>query len=116
MLSTSYKISAPFFGYTMLSIALTSPAIISKVGNSSDSPYPICFHGKVPLKVRLKKALNLIRTNIADKFFANDRFAYLPNNEFYVWVNSFGAVFAILPDFEKYYLSPEEFEVTEWHP
>lgn len=39
----------------------------------------------------------------------------IQGNEYYVWVNSYGAVSAILPNGEQLGLKPDEFEVIEWH-
>lgn len=92
-----------------LTIALTSPAL--KYMSDRNGPgYPAHFKGKVPLKVKMC-------TNVkADlPFLATDGIEALEGIEYYVYVNSYGAVSAILPNGEQLGLKPGEFEVTAWH-
>lgn len=91
--------------------AKTSPALQWQSDRPGRAAYPANFRGRVPLKVRLAK-------RVVPDF-------YLPNHptgtecekdgEYYVWVNSYGAVSAILPNGQKLGLIPSEFDVIEWH-
>jgi hypothetical protein len=90
-------------------IADTSPAL----GWQSDKPgefaYPANFRGRVPLKVKLAVRV------LPDLPFVPAGTVAEKDHEYYVWVNSYGAVSAILPNGEKLGLRPEEFDVVEWH-
>lgn len=93
-----------------LEVAMTSPALISQSEANDRSSYPANFRSKVPLKVKLAKTVTsdmpfLEKANIICK----------KDQEYHVYVNSYGAVSAILLNGEKLSLLPSEFDVTEWH-
>lgn len=96
----------------MLEIAKTSPALKWKSDKKGSFAYPANFRGRVPLKVRMatnaKSDIPVIPGDDKDISVNKD-------NAYYVWVNSFGAVSAILPDGERLGLYPSEFDVIEWH-
>ena len=91
-------------------IAETSPALKQQSTKSGQFAYPPNFRGRVPLKV-------VLATEVHSDFslFAPDKIAF-KDQEYFVWVNSYGAVSAILSNGEKLGLRPQEFDVTEWHP
>lgn len=94
-----------------LEIAQTSPALTHQSDGPGRAEYPANFRGKVPLKVKVAKTVTpdlpfLVKSSAICKI----------NEEYHVWVNSQGAVSAILPDGERLGLLPSEFDVTEWHP
>lgn len=73
--------------------------------------YPERYNKRVPLKVRM------LQTVVPDLPFALEPGTEaLAGLNYYVWVNSYGAVSAILDNGYKLGLEPNEFEVTEWHP
>lgn len=92
-------------------IANTSPALEWKSDKPGRFAYPANFRGRVPLKVRTAKKV------IPDiPVFGNTRNIICEQDiEYFVWVNSYGAVTAILPNGERLGLLPSEFDVTEWH-
>lgn len=73
--------------------------------------YPIPWYGKVPSRVKMTKTVRpdfpCSLTQIGQA---------LIGIEYPVWVNSHGAVTAILPNGEKLGLKPDEFEIVEFHP
>jgi hypothetical protein len=92
----------------ILQIAKTSPALAWQ----SDKPnfeYPANFRGRIPLKVKLAKTVT------PDIPFVLSGTIAIKDEEYFVYVNSYGAVSAILPNGEKLGLRPAEFDVTEWH-
>ena len=102
--------SAPTLANTMLAEALSSPALSFQ----SDS-YPANYREKVPLKVRM--ACNVFPdipflTGIVG---AKSQIVCLENNEYFVWVNSHGAVTAILENDKKLGLKRSEFDIIQWH-
>lgn len=95
---------------TDIQIAQTSPAL-SWMSDRKKFPYPGHFNKKVPLKVRMNKTI--VPCIIFRKEQINMKAEH--GNEYYAWVNSYGAVSAILPNGEKLGLKPGEFEVIEFH-
>ena len=90
----------------------TSPALTWQSDRGGRSDYPAKYRGRVPLKVKVAKNVTpdlpmFIRTK-PDTICQMD-------NEYYVWVNSYGAVSAILPNGETLGLLPSEFDVTAYH-
>lgn len=85
----------------------------------SDKPgraaYPANYRGRVPLKVRLAKTVTPDLMEFKSMLGIKDDTLAKKDIEYYVWVNSYGAVSAILPNGEKLGLLPSEFDVTEWH-
>lgn len=102
-------------GYTLLSVALTSPALKWQSDRGGRSNYPANFRGRVPLKVKTAKTVRPDLPQFGKLLGVKDDTICFVNNEYYVWVNSYGAVSAILPNGEKLGLLPSEFDVTEWH-
>jgi hypothetical protein len=94
---------------------MTTEQIIEKTKTSpalqKQAKYPVRWEGKVPLKIKCLKTVH------PEPFFLShkqDTICEAPK-EYYVWVNSYGAVSAILKNGEQLGLKPDEFEVTEWH-
>jgi len=73
------------------------------------------FNGKVPLKVKTIKNVYSNVPGYADRIGAKEPIVCLKDHTYYAWVNSYGAVSAILPTGIKLGLYPSEFEVVEWH-
>ena len=73
--------------------------------------YPERYNKRVPLKVRMLQSVQ------SDMPFGlcGPGMQVLQGVEYYVWVNSYGAVSAILDDGKYLGLKSNEFEVTEWH-
>lgn len=88
----------------------TSAALEWKSDKEGTFAYPAYWHGKVPYKVRLLKSVYPDMP-----FLCKDDTVCKRQHEYYVWVNSYGAVSAILTNGEQLGLKPDEFEVTEWH-
>ena len=101
--------------YNLLSVALTSPALKWQSDRGGRSNYPANFRGRVPLKVKTAKTVRPDLPQFGKLLGVKDDAICLVDNEYYVWVNSYGAVSAILPNGEKLGLLPSEFDVTEWH-
>lgn len=91
----------------LLKIAKTSPALTWKSDKKGAFAYPPNFRGRVPLMV---KVLSDSQSDIPTKDISVQK-----DKRYYVWVNSYGAVSAILPNGEQLGLKPSEFEVIEWH-
>jgi hypothetical protein len=85
--------------------ANTSPALTKR------HKYPVRYKGRVPLKIKC------LKTVVSDLWFfsAHSDIKCDAKKEYYVWVNAYGAVSAILPSGKLLGLKPDEFEVTEWH-
>lgn len=92
--------------------AFESPALQWQSDKKGSFAYPARFNGRVPLKVRL---LLTVMPDIPIIIVPDGGTLCIEGNEYYVWVNSYGAVSAILPNGEMLGLKPDEFEVTEWH-
>lgn len=99
----------------MLSAALTSPALKWQSDRGGSFDYPANFRGRVPLKVKVAKNVTPDLMEFRKELGIKDDTICLKDNEYYVWVNSYGAVSAILPNGERLGLLPSEFDVTEWH-
>lgn len=102
-------------GNNMLAAALTSPALEWQSDRGGRMNYPANFRGKVPLKVKVAKNVTPDLPFLKKELGVKDDTICLKDNEYYVWVNSYGAVSAILPNGERLGLLPSEFDVTEWH-
>ena len=99
----------------MLEDALTSPALNWKSNRKGRNAYPANFRGRVPLKVKLAKTVKADLIHLAPLLGIKKNTVALKDNEYYVWVNSYGAVSAILENGEHLGLIPSEFDITEWH-
>jgi len=99
----------------LLIVALTSPALKYQSEEHGRHGYPANFRGKVPLKVKVAKTVTPDLMEFKKELRIKEDTICLKDNEYYVWVNSYGAVSAILPNGEKLGLLPSEFDVTEWH-
>lgn len=87
------------------SLVMSSPALTYQ----SDS-YPPVWRGKVP------KRVNIVITVHPDMpFLAKPGTCAHGGEDYYVTVNSHGAIAAILPNGERLGLKPYEFEIIEWH-
>jgi len=97
----------------LLAVALTSPALTVQSQKSDRFDYPARYRGRVPLKVKTAKDVfpDFVGLGPMVKVGTVCR----KDHEYYVWVNSHGAVSAILPNGERLGLLPSEFDVTEWH-
>lgn len=95
----------------IISIAKTSPALEWKSDKKGSFAYPEHFKNKVPLKVRMNTTVK------PDMFFRKEQVGMraVYSNEYYAWVNSYGALSAIMPNGEKLGLKPGEFQVIEFH-
>ena len=100
---------------SMLNIALTSPALVWRSDRGGRSDYPANFSGKVPLVIKLAKTVTPDLMQFKKELGIKDDTVALKDGEYYVWVNSYGAVSAILPNGEKLGLLPSEFDVVNWH-
>lgn len=99
----------------MLATALTSPALKWQSDRKGRFAYPANFRGRVPLKVKLAKTVTPDLMDLAPILGIKKDTVALKDCEYYVWVNSYGAVSAILENGERLGLLPSEFDVTEWH-
>jgi len=97
---------------------MTEQEIIEKAKTSkalermhvSDDEFNYPWGDRVPLKVRM------LKTVFPDMpFLAKADTMCQRGEEYYCWVNSYGAVSAILPNGEQLGLKPKEFEVIEYH-
>ena len=95
----------------ILAVALTSPALEWQSDRKGRFAYPANYRGRVQLKVKVAKKVT------PDLPFLHKELGTVceKDNEYYVWVNSYGAVSAILPNGQKLGLLPSEFDVVEWH-
>lgn len=92
--------------------ALESPSLIKKSTEKGKLAWPARFGDKVPLKVLMKET---VTSDIPMVLPSVPGLLCIQGNEYHVWVNSYGAVSAILPNGKLLGLKPREFEVTEWH-
>lgn len=102
-------------GNVLLAASLTSPALQWQSDRGGRMDYPARFRGRVPLKVVVAKNVTPDLMEFKKELRIKDDTICLKDNEYYVWVNSYGAVSAILPNGERLGLLPSEFDVTEWH-
>jgi hypothetical protein len=94
--------------------ALTSPALKMQSQETGRFAYPANFRGRVPLKVRMAKTV----TPDLPAFLTAQKgleIVALVDATYFVRVNSYGAVTALLPSGEELGLLPQEFDVVEWH-
>lgn len=98
-----------------LEIAKTSPALQWQSDRGGRFDYPAKYRGKVPLKVMLAKNVTPDLMEFKEMLGIKDDTIALKDNEYYVWVNSYGAVTAILPNGQRLGLLPSEFDVIAWH-
>lgn len=84
-------------------MVMPSPALTYQ----SDS-YPASWHGKVPKRIKMAKT-------ITSDFPFPPVLRALKDDVCDCWVNSHGAVAAILCDGQRLGVKPYEFEVIEWH-
>lgn len=106
---------APLSHHQMLQVALTSPALKWQSDKKGREEYPANYRGRVPLKVKLAKDVTPDLMHLAPILGIKKDTIALKDKEYYVWVNSYGAVSAILENGEKLGLFPSEFDVTDWH-
>ena len=99
----------------LLEIAMESPALKWQSDRGGRSNYPANYRGRVPLKVKVAKNVVPDLPHFHKLLKVKDDTVCVKDNEYYVWVNSYGAVTAILPNGEKLGLLPSEFDVIEWH-
>lgn len=92
------------------SVADTSPALEWR----SDD-YPNRFKNRVPLKVKAVKTVRPAFPCMALAEGSKEPAICLRNQVYFAWVNSYGAVSAILPSGDMIGLLPSEFEVVECH-
>lgn len=92
--------------------ALTSPALQWRSDRPGRAHYPHNWYDKVPLKVKLAKT---VESDLKEFIPTDPNTIALAENEYFVWVNSYGAVSAILENGQKLGLLPSEFNVTQWH-
>ena len=95
-----------------LTEAKKSPALEWRSDRPGREHYPHNFFDKVPLKVKMAKE---VHSDLSEFIKVPNGTVCLNNNEYFVWVNSYGAVSAILENGQKLGLYPSEFVVTEWH-
>jgi hypothetical protein len=99
----------------LLKIALTSPALVSQSQAVGNAHYPFRYRGRVPLKVTMATHVVPDLLEFQKELNIKPTTECLKDNEYYVWVNSYGAVSAILPNGVRLGLKPSEFEVSQWH-
>jgi hypothetical protein len=92
--------------------AKTSPALTWRSDKPGRSHYPHKWFDKIPLKVKMATT---VTPDIPEIMIPKKDTIALEHNEYFVWVNSYGAVSSILANSEKLGLLPSEFVVTEWH-
>jgi len=92
----------------LIAKAKTSPALTKQ----HKTQYASKYKGRVPLKIKC------LKTVVSDLWFLSDSnkntICEAPK-EYYVWVNSYGAISAILPNGKLLGLKQDEYEITEWH-
>jgi len=95
--------------------AKTSPALKWQSDRGGRNNYPAKYRGRVPIKVIVAKNVTPDLMELKDVLMIKNDTVCLKDNEYYVWVNPYGAVSAILPNGELLGLYPSEFDVSEWH-
>jgi hypothetical protein len=73
--------------------------------------YPPRFGGLVPRAVLMRRTVRLIRFSFHEGLPSKAE----RGHTYPCWVNSHGAVAAILEDGTAIGVKPDEFEVTDWH-
>ena len=93
------------------------PVILARI-NDGDAikcgltqSYQAYFNGRIPLKVRM----NITVESELPFPLCLDVWPCVFNREYYVTVNSYGAVTAIHEDGTTLGLKPGEFQIIEWH-
>jgi hypothetical protein len=101
----------------IIEVAMTSPALKWQSDRGGRMDYPAHYRGRVPLKVMVAKNVkpDMPMLMFKKELGIKDDIICLKDQQYYVWVNSYGAVSAILPNGEKLGLLPSEFDVTKWH-
>ncbi len=99
----------------MLEESLHSPALERIFISEKRGFYPARYRGRVPKKVVMAKKVRPDMVAYGAILGIKEDTVALKDNEYYAWVNSYGAVSAILPNGESLGLLPSEFDVTEWH-
>jgi len=85
----------------------SSPALTKQV----KSQYPAKFKGRIPLRIMITKTIIPENAHLTD-----DHVGILAGGEeYYVWVNNYGYVYAIMPNGKQVRLKPDEYDVIEWH-
>lgn len=93
-------------------ISNTSPALKWRSDKAGKFHYPHNWFDKVPLKVKMATT---VTSDLLGIIPGHENIIALAHGEYFVWVNSYGAVSAILSNGEQLGLIPSEFVVTEWH-
>jgi len=84
--------------------------VMSSALKHQSEHYPVRYEGKVPRKVKMRMSVKSdIPFSLGGGLFAR------VDQEYYVSVNSHGAVTAILPNGRMLGLKPREFKVIEFH-
>lgn len=89
-------------------IIMSSPAL-----KELSDLYPLNRYGKVPLKIKMATTVKSDLPMFMQS--KSDTVAYA-GKEYFVWCNSHGAMYAILPNGERLGIRPAECEIIEWHP
>lgn len=92
--------------YAQAKKVFASPALKTR-----SSEYPTRYNGKIPLTVKMLKTVNSELPIVVEP----KPIKVEEGQEYPVWVNSHGAVAAVLPSGETLGIKPDEFEVIEWH-
>lgn len=74
--------------------------------------YPGVWGPKVPLKVIM---LETVTSDLPLFFPQESDLICIKGNEYFVWVNKYGAISANLDNGERLGLKPKEFEIIEYH-
>lgn len=94
----------------ILEKACTSAALDKISNRSGKAAYPPEWETKVPLIVTMLKT---VKPDMP--FLCAEDTICKEGEQYYVWVNSYGAVSAILENGEQLGLKPDEFSVFMWH-
>ena len=97
------------FTYEEARKVFDSPALIRRANG-----YPSQYKGRVPLFVKMSRTvtsdLPLVVMEDGDEKIA------IGENEYPVWVNSYGAVAIVYSNGSTLGVKPDEFTVTKFHP
>jgi len=92
----------------LIAISKTSPALSDRSKEKGKFAYPERWNNKVPLKIRMLKTV----TSDMPMFFPDAAdLITVTQNEYYCYVNRYGALSAILHNGKQLGLKPDEFEV-----
>lgn len=97
----------------LIELARTSPALKWQSDRSDRFAYPANFRGRVPLKVKVAK--DVLPDFVPGMNHPDESIICEKDNTYFVKVNSYGAVTALLPNGKQLGLLPQEFDVVEWH-